>query len=224
MDGNYPVRVLLIDDHALFREGLASLLNGQGDIRVVGEGGSVKEAIDLARNLKPDLILLDISLPDGSGIGATREILAELPQTKIVCLTVHEDNENLFSAMRSGAKGYLLKNIPVSKLLSALRSLNRGEAALSRVMMNQVIEEIHRQEENKLPAGATLVSFTRREREILRLVLSGATNHQIAERLFISEFTIKNHIHNILTKLGARTRNEIIEIALRQGWTSMVAD
>jgi DNA-binding NarL/FixJ family response regulator len=130
------MRILIVDDHVLFREGLTSLFNSQPDFQVVGEAGGMQEAIELARRTKPELILMDFSLPDGTGLDATQVILAELPDTYIVFLTLHEGDDRIFAATRLGAKGYLLKNLPVSKLLAALRGLKMGQA-LSTYKKNQ---------------------------------------------------------------------------------------
>ena len=137
------MRLLLVDDHALFREGLVSLLDDQPDIDVVGQAGSVQEAVELARELQPDLILMDFTLPDGSGLEATQAILAERPETNIVFLTVHDRDEYLFHAIRSGAKGYLLKNVPVTNLLAYLRGIGQGEAAISLTMVSHILDEIY---------------------------------------------------------------------------------
>ena len=125
------MRLLVVDDHILFREGLVSLIARQPDMLVLGEAGTVEEAVELSRRLRPDLVLMDFNLPDGTGLDATRIILADQPQVRIVFLTIYDEDERLFSAVRLGAKGYLLKNIPVTHLLAALRAVERGEAALS---------------------------------------------------------------------------------------------
>jgi two-component system NarL family response regulator len=208
------MKILIVDDHVLFREGLSSLIAKQTDLTVVGEAGSVHEAIEKARTTLPEMILLDFNLPDGTGLDATRAILAELPDVKIVFLTIYEVDERLFAAIRAGAQGYLLKNIPVAKLLAALRGLiERGEAAITRQMTSRLLTEFSQTRKPETPDTSPLDGLTSREREILRYLASGATNQEIALQLVISENTVKNHVHNILEKLGLRSRREIRDFA-----------
>jgi DNA-binding NarL/FixJ family response regulator len=211
------MRVFIVDDHVLFREGLVSLLETQPDITVAGEAGSVSEAIGMARELEPDLILMDFGLPDGTGLEATQAILAEQPEAKIVFLTVHEQDDRLFAAIRSGAKGYLLKNVPVSKLLDYLRGVERGEAAVSPTMTSHILDEFARLGSGPDPGPDELDELTAREVEVLQQVARGATNREIADRLCISENTVKNHMGNILAKLGLRNRREAAGFARRHG-------
>ncbi len=208
------MRVLIVDDHVLFSEGLASLLNAQPDFSVVGQAGSVGEAITLARELCPDLILMDFGLPDGTGLEATQAILAERPTTNIVFLTVHEQDERLFAAIRSGAKGYLLKNVPVAKLLAHLRGLERGEAAISPTMTSHILGEFARMSPAH-ESSQVEAELTARELDVLKLLAAGASNREIADRLCISENTVKNHVGSILTKLGLRNRREAASFARR---------
>lgn len=214
------MRILIVDDHILFREGLAGLLRSQPDTNVVGECGTVQEAIDLALRLKPEVILMDFSLPDGTGLEATRAILAAEPEIQIIFLTVHDNDERLIAAMRAGAKGYLLKNLSVNKLLASLRALERGEAAISRTMMARILEEFALSTPTASPAASPLIGLTSREVEVLRELSDGITNQEIAARLYISENTVKNHIHNILDKLRLRNRREAIEFARKHGLVS----
>ena len=139
--GTFVVRLLLVDDHVLFREGLISLLAPQPDFRVIGQAGSVQEAINAARTLRPDIILMDFTLPDGTGLEATQAILADMPDTKIVFLTVHDDDETLFAAIRAGAVGYLFKNTRATELLKRLRAVARGEAGISPAIARRILEE-----------------------------------------------------------------------------------
>lgn len=216
------MKLLVVDDHVLFREGLVGLINRQEDLHVVGEAGTVEEAVRLALENKPDLVLMDFNLPDGTGLDATRSIIENLPETKIVFLTIYDDDERLISAIRLGAKGYLLKNIPIANLLSALRGMLRGEAALSRVMTSRILEEFsHTAQGASSSVGDDPIDLlTGREMEVLREMASNATNREIAERLFISENTVRNHVHNILEKLKATSRREAINLARRKGLTS----
>jgi DNA-binding NarL/FixJ family response regulator len=212
-----PIRIMIVDDHAMLREGLVSLLQPQPDFEVVGEAGSVEEAVEKAKAIKPELVLMDYGLPGGSGVEATRAILKDLPETNIVFLTVHEADDDLFAALRSGAKGYLLKNIPVSKMIAALRGLARGEAPLSRQMTSRVLAEFtHGKPPSRGRSGAAH-SLTKRELEVLMEMTTGASNREIADRLFVSVNTIKNHVHSILEKLELKDRRAAIRFAREQG-------
>jgi two-component system NarL family response regulator len=209
--------IIVVDDHILFREGLVSLLRNQPDFHVVGEAGTVQDAVHIALRLRPDVILMDFSLPDGVGLDAATAILAQAPQTKIVFLTMHEEDDRLFAAIRSGAKGYLLKNIPVNQLLTSLRGLEQGEAPLSRAMTSRLLVEFSRQAQTAPEKSASLSQVTEREREVLTELARGGTNREIANRLFISENTVKNHVHNLLEKLKLANRRELIQFARQQG-------
>lgn len=207
------IRILLVDDHVLFREGLAGLLRPEPDFDLVGQAGTAREAIQLARQLQPDLILMDFTLPDGTGLDVTQAVLETNPSVSIVFLTIHEDDDRLFSAIRSGAKGYLLKNVPVDSLLASLRGLQRGEAPLSPTLTLRMINEFSRLTASEPADASALLNLTNREVDILRLLAHGATNQEIAARLVISENTVKNHVHNILEKLNVRNRREAARFA-----------
>lgn len=212
------MRILIVDDHILFREGLTGLLKSQPDMEVIGECGSVQEAVEKALQAKPEVILMDFSLPDGTGVDAARTILNHLPHTQIIFLTVHDSDDRLIAAMRVGAKGYLLKNLSVSKLLASLRGvLERGEAAISRTAMARVLEEFAQSTPPNNSAPSPLIGLTSREIEVLQELADGITNQEIAARLYISENTVKNHIHNILEKLTINNRREAIEFARKNG-------
>ena len=211
------MRILIVDDHILFREGLTGLLRAQPDMEIVGECGSVHEAVEQALLERPEVILMDFSLPDGTGLEATQAILADLPATQIIFLTVHDNDERMISAMRAGARGYLLKNLSVNKLLASLRALQRGEAAISRVMMARVLEKFAESTQQPAAGPSPLVGLTSREIQVLEELADGITNQEIAIRLFISENTVKNHIHNILEKLELHNRREAIEFARKNG-------
>ena len=213
------MKLLVVDDHILFREGLVSLISRQPDMQVLGEAGTVAEAVEMARHHKPDLILMDFNLPDGNGLDATRIILAENPQVKIVFLTIYDEDERLFAAVRLGAKGYLLKNIPVAQLLGALHAVERGEPALSPEMVVRLMGELARSPAPEIKPSATdpLAQLTARELEVLRELATGASNRAIADHLFISENTVRNHVHNLLEKLGLASRREAVNLARQSG-------
>jgi DNA-binding NarL/FixJ family response regulator len=208
------MKIIIVDDHILFREGLAAIIRSETDIEIMGQAGSVQEAIALVNTLKPDLVLMDFGLPDGTGAEATRAILKEHPQCKIIFLTMSEEDEHLFAAIRSGAKGYLLKNMRPSKLISTLRSVQQGESALSRSMTLRLMEELARTKE---PARTGDPTLTRREMEVLRELASGVSNQEIANHLFISENTVKYHVHSILEKLNLSDRRDAAIYAREHG-------
>ena len=207
----YIQKILIIDDHILFREGLISLFRSTPDFDVVDEAGSVDEGVEKAFEHRPDIILMDFSLPDGTGLDATRSILKELPHCRIVFLTVYETDENLFAAIRLGAKGYMLKNISSLSLLASLRGLDQGEIAMSRKMMSKVVESAHT---NSLPRNADILNkLSPREMDILNELRTGASNSQIARKFYLSENTVKHHIHSILDKLDVANRRQAGAIA-----------
>jgi DNA-binding NarL/FixJ family response regulator len=209
------MRILLVDDHILFLEGLTNLINSQPDMAVIGGAASVRDAVEKARLLKPDLVLMDFALPDGTGLDAAREILAEQPSVMIVFLTVHEEDDRLFEAIRFGAQGYLIKNIPASQLLAYLRGLERGEPAISPRLTAHILHEFSHTSSRKEPPPEGVAQLTARQREVLRELRQGASNRQIAIRLVLSEQTVKNHISRILDQLNLNSRHEAAEIARR---------
>lgn len=212
------ISLLLVDDHALFREGLASLLSYQPDFTVVGEAASGEEAVERARELVPDVVLMDIDLPGIDGIEATRRIKRQLPEVRVVMLTVYDDHERLFQSIKAGAQGYLIKNIRSAELLDQLRGLARGEAAISRRMAARILEEfarLERQAEILEPDGG----LSPREVEVLELVALRLSNKEIAARLSISEHTVKNHLKNILAKLQLSSRRQAAAYAVAHGLT-----
>jgi DNA-binding NarL/FixJ family response regulator len=208
-----PKKILIIDDQILFREGLMSLLRSTPDFDMVGCAGSVFEGSELAELHKPDIILMDFSLPDGTGLDATRAILARLPDCKIIFLTVYAADENLFAALRLGAKGYMLKNVSSTDLLSSLRALDRGEMAVSRKMMSSVLNEFSHIAWPEAGAENPLTKLSSRERDVLREIEAGSTNLEIAEHLYLSVNTVKHHIRNILSKLNLKNRRQAATLA-----------
>lgn len=209
------MKILIVDDHNLFREGLLSLLSDQNGLSVVGEVGSVSEAVEKTLELNPDLVLMDISLPDGSGIDAVKTILSHKPKTLIVMLTVHESDEMLFATIRNGAVGYILKNTTASTLINSLKALERGEAALSRTMTRKMLDEFKRVSRFNHPGNNGLSSLTDRELQVLKLLEAGSNNREIAARLVIAENTAKVHVHNVMKKLGCNNRRQAGEFAYR---------
>ncbi len=206
-------RVIVADDHSLFRDGITSLLEAAG-YEVVEQVGDGEMAIDAVRRLNPDLILLDITMPQKDGIEALQVIKDEYPQVRVVMLTVSDDDEDLFVAIQSGADGYLLKDLNSDEFLEMLKGLEIGEAAISRRMTSRLFSGF--QELSKQTEGSRNL-FTERELELLGLMADGLSNKGIAEKLFISENTVKYHIRNILQKFGVQNRTEAVAMAIRQG-------
>jgi len=219
MNANAEIKLLVVEDHVLIREGIVGLLKSQPGFEVLGEAGSVAEAVALNRKLKPNLILMDYGLPDGTGLEATQAILAENPDTNIIFLTVHEADDHLFAAIRSGAKGYLLKNIPVAKMIDSIKGMIRGEAPLSRKMTSRILQEFTREHHEKQAQAEVEQVFTSRELEVLAEVINGASNAEIARRLSITVSTVKNHVHNMLGKLELKNRRELVKYAEQHGLT-----
>lgn len=214
-----PLRVLLVDDHALFRAGIASLLASRGTVDVVGEAQDGQEALEAARRLKPDVVLMDVHMPKLDGIHATRMLVAELPEVKVVMLTVSDQDKDLFEAVKSGAHGYLLKNLEPEELFDYLAGISRGEAPISRTMAAKILNEFASQAAKPRAPEAAAPSevLTPREREVLKLVSSGATNKEIASALTLTENTVKNHLRNILEKLHLENRTQAAAYALKKG-------
>lgn len=210
------MRILIADDHALFRDGLRSLLVAQGH-EVVGEAKNGRDAVALARELNPDLVLMDLQMPELDGIEATRLIAAASPGMKVVILTASEEETKLFDAIKSGAQGYLLKNLEADEFFDMLDRAQRGEPALTPALAKKLLQEFARPAEVATPA-AEEDALTAREREVLELMVEGVTsNRRLAKRLGLSENTVKFHVRNILDKLRLHNRAEVVGYALRHG-------
>ena len=211
------MRVLLADDHALFRAGLASLLRAWG-LQVVGQAGNGQEAIALARELRPDLVFMDINMPSPNGLEATRAIKAELPHVKVIILTVSDDEQDLFEAIKSGAEGYLLKNLREEEFADLVHRLQQGEPVMSPGLARKLLQEFARLREGQHRSEAE-AGLTEREQEVLEHLGHGATNKEIAAALSISENTVNYHMKNILSKLHLRNRAQVVAWALEHGFT-----
>jgi DNA-binding NarL/FixJ family response regulator len=211
------IRVLLADDHVLFRKGMAALLKSCKNIQVVGEAGDGLEALDVARKTLPEVVLMDIHMPKCNGLEAIGLFKREMPLVKIVMLTVSDDNKDLFKAIKSGAQGYLLKNLEPDQLYDCLESISRGESPLSGVIAAKILQEFMRL--LPVPEQETeenIEGLTARETTILHLVAEGKTNKEIASELVISENTVKIHLRNILEKLHMKNRIQVAVYAARQ--------
>lgn len=207
METGGPLRVLIVDDHVLVRMGLRTLLEGIDTLAVVGEAESAAEAIAAARALQPDIILMDVRLPDGSGVDACRQIRSAQPTTRVLMLTSYADDEAIFSAILAGAAGYLLKQARAEKLLEAIEVVGRGGSLLDPAVTQRVLERIRATAD--MPAtDRRLASLSAQERRILPLIAEGRTNRQIADVLGMSEHTVKAHVSDLLGKLELRRRSE----------------
>jgi DNA-binding NarL/FixJ family response regulator len=197
-------RLLVVDDHEVVRQGLVAMLERRPGFQVVAQAGTVAEAIEMARRHQPDLVVMDVRLPDGSGIEACREIRAEMPQTRVVMLTSYPDEEAVFSAIVAGASGYLLKQVRGRDLVAALEAVGRGESLLDPAVTEKVLERVRR----IATGGVTddLAQLTAQEQKILLLVAEGKTNKEIAADVFLSDKTVKNYVSSILSKLNLQRR------------------
>jgi DNA-binding NarL/FixJ family response regulator len=206
-----PLKIELVDDHEVVRQGLQALLESQEDIHVVGQASTVAEAIRRVGYDSPDVVVLDVRLPDGSGIEACREIRARWPDVKVLMLTSFADDEALFASIMAGASGYVLKQIKGSDLVDSVRRVGRGESLLDPEMTERVFRRIRGEE----PDDPLLARLSKQERKILDLIAEGLTNRQIAERMFLAEKTVKNYVSNVLAKLDMSRRSEAAAYAAK---------
>ena len=213
--GPDAIRALIVDDHALFRRGLEIVLVTEDDIEVVGEASDGEEAVEKAGESLPDVVLMDIKMPRSSGIEACRAIKDVAPSARIVILTMSDEEEDLFDAIKAGASGYLLKDIPLDQVAEAVRSVHGGQSLISPSMAVKLIDEF-KQMSQPDRGPTTTFRLTERELEVLRLVAQGLNNKDIAKRLFISENTVKNHVRNLLEKLQLHSRMEAVLYAVRE--------
>jgi DNA-binding NarL/FixJ family response regulator len=214
-----PIRVLIVDDHALFRRGLEMVLAEESDIELVGEASDGAEAVDKAGEALPDVVLMDIRMPKSSGIEACRAMKEVAPSAKIVMLTISDEEEDLFEAIRAGASGYLLKDIPYDEVADVVRAVHGGQSLINPSMAAKLLTEfaaLARRDGEERAQQVPAPRLTDREMEVLRLVARGMNNRDIARELFISENTVKNHVRNILEKLQIHSRMEAVMIAVRE--------
>jgi DNA-binding NarL/FixJ family response regulator len=212
-----PVRVLLVDDDDLMRAGLSAVLSSDETIEVVGEVGLGRQALPRTRELRPDVVLMDVRMPDLDGISATREVLSASPEVRVVMLTTFEDDEYLFGALSAGASGFLLKRSTTEDLISAIHTVAAGDSLLAPAVTRTVIDRAAGQGTFDRGASAKLEHLTRREREVLELVATGRSNAEIAEALVIEESTVKTHVTHVLQKLGLRDRVQAVIFAYESG-------
>lgn len=211
-----PIRIVIVDDHAILRSGLRMMLNAQPDITVVGEASAGRQGISEAQRLLPDVILMDITMPDINGIEATRQIKQAHPDIRVLILTMHENDEYLFQALRAGANGYILKEAADTELINAIHIVQSGRFYLTpsaqTVMVGDYLQRVRSGEEHD-----SYSDLTEREREVLKLVAEGLTNNQIADRLFISPKTVDTHRTHVMDKLNLHNRSELVRYAMRRG-------
>jgi DNA-binding NarL/FixJ family response regulator len=204
-----PIRVFLLDDHEVVRRGLRDLLEGEGDIEIVGESGTAREATARIPALRPDVAVLDARLPDGSGIDVCRDVRSTDPSIKALILTSYDDDEALFAAIMAGAAGYVLKQIGAGDLVDSVRRVAAGQSLIDPQLMARVLERVR----SGPPEHEELAALTDQERKILALIAEGMTNRQIGERLFLAEKTVKNYVSSILSKLGLQRRTQAAVLA-----------
>jgi DNA-binding NarL/FixJ family response regulator len=214
-----PIRVLLVDDDDLMRAGLKAVLSSDGGVEVVGEAGNGRAAVERARALRPDLVLMDVRMPDLDGIAATREVLSTSPEVKVVILTTFEQDDYIFGALHAGASGFLLKRTGPEELLAAIHTVAAGDSLLSPSVTRTVIDRMAHQPTPEIGSGRRIEELTPREREVLELLARGLSNGEIATDLVIEESTVKTHVKRILMKLQLRDRIQAVIFAYESGLT-----
>ena len=214
-----PIRALIVDDHALFRRGLEMVLAAEDDIELVGEASDGTEAVQKAGESLPDVVLMDIRMPKSSGIEACRAMKEVAPSSKIVMLTISDEEEDLFEAIRAGASGYLLKDIPLDEVADVVRAVYGGQSLINPSMAAKLLTEfaaLNKRDQEERAEQVPPPKLTDREMQVLKLVAKGMNNRDIAKELFISENTVKNHVRNILEKLQIHSRMEAVMVAVRE--------
>ena len=214
-----PIRAMIVDDHALFRRGLEMVLEEEPDIELVGQASDGAEAVEKAAESLPDVVLMDIRMPRSSGIEACRAMKEAAPSAKIVILTISDEEEDLFEAIRAGASGYLLKDIPLDEVADAVRAVHGGQSLINPSMAGKLLTEfatLAKRDDEERAQEVPAPRLTEREMQVLKLVARGMNNRDIAKELFISENTVKNHVRNILEKLQIHSRMEAVMVAVRE--------
>jgi NarL family two-component system response regulator LiaR len=215
------IRVLLAEDHVVVREGTRELIQREQDMEVVGEAGDGEEAIELAAELRPDVVIMDIAMPKVNGIEATKRIKELYPTTAVLILTAYDNEQYIFALLEAGAAGYLLKNVRRSELIDAVRAVRAGESVLHPVVTHKVLERLRSGEGRPGEKGGSGDILSEREMEVLRLASKGISNKDIARELVVSVRTVQAHLGNIFNKLGVGSRTEAVLYALRRGWFSL---
>lgn len=215
------IRVLLADDHNLFREGLRQICEIKGGFNVVGEATNGEQAVRLAEDLRPDVILIDLNMPNLNGIEATAKIIKTNPQARIIILTMYQQEQHIFEAIKAGAKGYLLKNADAQELIAGVRQVYRGEALLDSRITAHVLDEFRRLSNHPESKSTNVAQLTEGEMDVLRLMSTGLENQTIAEQLSLSPQTVANRIRLIYQKLQVNNRTQAVLYALRRGWVTV---
>jgi DNA-binding NarL/FixJ family response regulator len=219
-----PIRVLLADDHTMLRQGTAELLHRELDIEIVGQVENGLQAVEMAHQLKPDIVVMDVRMPVLSGIEATRRIREQLPEVQVLVLTAHDDDQYIFSLLQAGASGYLLKSAPIHDLIQAVRQVQAGESPLDPAIARKVVLRISGDRTLVAPAGQPAASpeaLSGRELEVLQLLARGMNNRAIAEVLYISDRTVQAHLTSIFAKMHVNSRLEAVLTAIRRGWLTL---
>ncbi len=205
------IRILLADDHAVVRQGFKMILSAQPDMEIVGEAGNGREAVELAEQLRPDVLVMDVAMPELNGIEATRRVASSLPHSRVLALSMHKDSVYVRETLRAGARGYLLKDSPAGDLVAAVRAVASGEGFLSPAVSNAVLDDYRRHVTNPIDL------LTSREREVLQMLAEGKTNKEIAGILNLSVYTVDAHRGRIMEKLNLHSINEMVRFAVRNG-------
>ncbi|MEJ2710618.1 MAG: response regulator transcription factor [Anaerolineales bacterium] len=218
------IRILLADDHVMLRQGTVALLEREADIEVVGQADNGRQAVELAHRLRPDIVVMDVRMPELSGVEATRQIRERFPAVQVLVLTAHDDEQYIFSLLEAGASGYLLKNAPISELVKAIHQVHEGKSPLSPAIARKIVVRMSSNDEaspDSTQEDESQSSLTARELEVLHLLAQGMSNRAIAESLTISDRTVHAHLSNIFSKMGVSSRLEAVLSAIQRGWLTL---
>lgn len=218
------IRIILADDHVMLRQGTVALLQREADIEVIGQADNGHQAVELAHRLRPDIVIMDVRMPELSGVEATRQIRERLPAVQVLVLTAHDDEQYIFSLLEAGASGYLLKNAPISELIKAIHQVHQGKSPLSPAIARKIVVRMSSSDEETPDSGQEdegQSSLTARELEVLQLLAQGMSNRAIAESLTISDRTVHAHLSNIFSKMGVSSRLEAVLSAIQRGWLTL---
>jgi len=230
MNMSKPINIALIDDHILFREGVKRILDYEADFNIVAEGDDGAVGIEIVKEYKPDVVLMDINMPNMNGVQATANLVRNYPKTKVIILSIHDDESYVTHALKTGAQGYLLKEMDADSLIEAIKVVHEGGSYLHPKITHNLVREYRRLAKENVPNVVNgvieyrkpLHLLTKRECEVLQLMSEGKSNRAVAETLYISEKTVKNHVSNILQKMGANDRTQAVVSAIKKGWVDVI--
>lgn len=230
MNMSKPINIALIDDHKLFREGVKRILEYEPEFNIVAEGDDGSSGVDIVKEYKPDVVLMDINMPNMNGVQATANLVRNYPRTKVIILSIHDDESYVTHALKTGAQGYLLKEMDADSLIEAIKVVYEGGSYLHPKITHNLVREYRRltkENVSNIVNGAVeyrkpLHLLTKRECEVLQLMSEGRSNRAVAESLYISEKTVKNHVSNILQKMGANDRTQAVVSAIKKGWVDVI--